>query len=308
MSFTVDQWFVQQYGRSVLSLAQQEGSRLRGCVQVESGVVGKSVFIDRIGTTAAVKRTSRHSDSPLANIPHSRRRLDLADYEQGELVDRPDMVRTLNDPTNPYTRAIGYAMGRAMDNECIVAMDGTAFEGAGGAGDAVTSVAFPAAQSIAVDFRDDAAPLSVNLTMGKLRQAKQFLDTADVDPADVRYIAVTASQIHSLLFSTQVTSKDFQPVQALYDGKITTLLDFNFVRTQLLPFSSGVIRKVFCWAKSGIRLGIGEDMVHEVAPRPDKSYSMYPYTRMSIGATRAEDVRVVRILCDEAAVLIPAPG
>ena len=299
MSLTITEWFVQQYGGAVHTLAQQKGSRLRRSVRLDSNIVGKSAFVDRSGKTTAQKRLSRHGDSPLVNTPHSRRRLDLADYEWGDLIDAQDKIRTLNDPTNPYTQAGGFAMGRAMDTEIIAAFDGSAFEGAGGAGDTVSTIAFPAAQGIAVDFVESGAAADSNLTVGKLRRAKEILDAADVPDEDPRFIAVTASQIHSLLNSTAVTSSDFNTVKALVAGQINTFLGFEFLRTQLLPFSSATVRKCFAYAQSGVSLGVGMDIVARLAERSDKSFAMYAYYMMSIGATRLEEERIVRILCDE---------
>ena len=48
----------------------------------------KNAFFDQIGVTAAQLRTSRHSDTPQINTPHSRRRISLNTYEL-----RPDVNR-----------------------------------------------------------------------------------------------------------------------------------------------------------------------------------------------------------------------
>ena len=67
-------------------LAQQKGSRLRDAVRSES-VTGKSHFFERIGSTAALKRTSRHADTPRVDTPHSRRRATMEDYDWADLID-----------------------------------------------------------------------------------------------------------------------------------------------------------------------------------------------------------------------------
>jgi len=63
MSSQITTAFVQQYSNNVQMLSQQKGSLLRGAVSVE-GVVGKNSFFDQVGTATAVKRTSRHGDTP----------------------------------------------------------------------------------------------------------------------------------------------------------------------------------------------------------------------------------------------------
>ena len=59
-------------------------------------------------------------------IPHSRRRVSLADYEQGDLIDDQDKVRMLIDPTSSYAKAAAAAMGRSMDDVIITAFNADA--------------------------------------------------------------------------------------------------------------------------------------------------------------------------------------
>ena len=91
MSTQITTAFVEQYKSNVLHLAQQKGSRLRNAVRVEM-VTGKSAFFERIGSTAAEKRTSRHSDTPRMDTPHSRRKVSLDDYDWADLIDQEDKV------------------------------------------------------------------------------------------------------------------------------------------------------------------------------------------------------------------------
>ena len=58
-------------------------------------------------------------------------------------------------------------------------------------------------------------------------------------------------------------------------------------------------RYTIAWAKSGLALGVGAEIMTRVTERADKSYAMQPYARMSIGATRIEDAKVVEIACNE---------
>ena len=63
MSSQITTAFVQQYNSNVQLLSQQKGSLLRGAVSVES-ITGKNAFFDQVGVATAVKRTSRHGDTP----------------------------------------------------------------------------------------------------------------------------------------------------------------------------------------------------------------------------------------------------
>ena len=71
MSTQIDTAFVNQFSANVQMLSQQMGSLLRDAVDVES-VNGEKAFFDQVGSAAAVKRTSRHSDTPMVETPHTR--------------------------------------------------------------------------------------------------------------------------------------------------------------------------------------------------------------------------------------------
>jgi hypothetical protein len=295
MSFQVTTAFTQQYGRNVLMLAQQKGSRLRTAVTVEN-VTGEDAYLDQVGTVAAQPVTNRHGDSPLNSTPHSRRRLDLVDYDTGDLIDKLDKVKMLIDPSSAYAQAHANAMGRAMDDVIINA----AFAASKTGKDGSTSTTFPAGQVVAVNsWSYGTGSGNVGLTISKLIEAKGLFGESDVDPDEELYIAVAQKQINNLLATTEATSADYANVKALQEGKIDTFMGFKFIRTQRLLTDGSSFRRVMAWAKSGLGLGIGMDIQSEVAPRPDKRFSMYAYFRMSIGATRLEESKVVEIKCTE---------
>ena len=295
MSFQITTAFVEQYKDNVQLLVQQKGSRLRGSVTTMD-VTGRNAFVEQIGATNAVLRTSRHGDSPLVSTPHERRRLSLADYEWGDLVDKPDMVRTLIDPTNSYSINASWAMGRAIDDVIIASANATASTGQTGSG----TQTFPTSQQIAVDFVESGSATNSGLTVAKLRDIRRVFGENDLDESETLHIIVAQQQITDLLRDDEVTSADFNTVRALVNGEINQYLGLTFHRTQRLSLNSGTdVRTCFAWAQSGIMLGIGEDVTARIAERSDKAFSTYVFYRMSIGAVRLEEEKVVSILCDE---------
>jgi hypothetical protein len=311
MSFQITEAFVQQYSANVMMLSQQKGSRLRPFVRQET-VKGKSAFFDRIGSVSAIKKVSRHGNTPQIDTPHSRRMLVLSDYEWADLIDQLDKVRLLNDPQSEYVMAAMWAMGRSMDDEIISAATASAATGETGTG----SVALPVTQYVAAT---DGAAFS-NLNTNTLRLIKQKFDAADVDESIPRHIAVTSSQIASLLNDTKITSSDFNTVRALVAGQVDTFMGFKFHRIERLgkatagdgfdgdPLTGAVAagtsdqtnnRKVIAWAQDGLLLGIGQDMVGRISERDDKSYATQVYAMMSLGAVRMEEEKVVVALCKE---------
>ena len=284
MSSQVTTAFVQQYSANIQMLSQQMGSLLRDKVRLES-VVGKNAFFDQVGSVTAVKRTSRHGDTPQIDTPHARRRVSLVDYEFADLIDDQDKVRMLIDPTSSYAQAAAFAMGRAMDDEIISAALGTAFTGETGS----TSTA----------NANQIVHGSAGLTIAKLRTAKQTLDLNSVDPSIPRHIIVGPKQITDLLGTTEVTSSDFNTVKALANGEINQFLGFNFIVSNRLSLS-GTTRSCIAYAQDGIALGVGKDVTARIDERADKGYATQVYYCGSFGATRMEEEKVVEIQAHEA--------
>jgi hypothetical protein len=284
MSSQITTAFVEQYSANIQMLSQQMGSLLRDKVRVES-VVGKNAFFDQVGSVTAQLKTSRHSDTPQIDTPHSRRRVSLADYEFADLIDQEDKVRLLIDPTSTYAQAAAMAMGRAIDDVIIAAATGTAYTGETGATSTSAQTAIAAGGTA--------------LTIAKLRTAKQTFDLASVDPSITRHIVVGPEQINNLLGTTEVTSSDFNTIKALVNGEIDTFLGFKFTTSNRLA-KSGNDRTCIAFAEDGITLGIGKDISARIDERADKSYATQVYDCQSIGATRMEEAKVLGIVCVEA--------
>jgi len=287
MSTQIDTAFVQQYSNNVQMLSQQKGSLLRNSVDTDT-LVGKSGFFDQVGAVTAVKRTTRHSDTPQISVPHDRRRVTMSDYEFADLIDNQDKIRTLIDPTSSYALSAAYSLGRALDDEIISAISGTAYTGETGS----TSVALPSAQKIT-------EASTGGLTIDKLRNAKEILDSGNVDPSIPRYIVVGPKQISDLLGTTQVTSSDFNSVKALANGEVNSFLGFNFIVSNRLSIASSK-RLCLVYAMDGVKLAVGQDLMTRIDERSDKGYATQVYVCMSAGATRMEESKVVTIEAHEA--------
>lgn len=312
MSNTINQAFVKQYSANIFHLSQQKGSKLRPFVRVESQK-GEVEFFERLGPTAALKKVSRHSDTPLVNSDHSRRAVYLSDYEWADLIDKQDMIRTLIDPANPYVQSASMALGRSQDDEIIAAALGTAY--AGKEGD--TPIILPASQYVGAV----ASSAVSNLNVATLIRVKEKFGVNDVDSSIPLHIAVSQRQISSLLNENEVTSADYNAIKALVYGEVDTFMGFKFHRLERLPVSgsggfvatintsTGAVtlssgngnnaRRAFAWAQDGIVLSTGMDIKARIEERADKSYSTQVYASMSVGAVRLEEAKVVGILCTE---------
>jgi hypothetical protein len=293
MSFEITTHFVQQYTTNVQLLLQQKGSKLRNAVTVGSYTGKAAKAIEQVGPVTAQKRTTRHGDTPLISTPADARWVFPNDYEWADLIDDQDKLRMLIDPTSSYAQNGAYALGRAMDDEIISAFFGTSKTGENGS----TNTIFDSNNVVAVAT---GAVGATGLNISKLREAKKILMANEVDiDNDPLFVILTAEQHDDLLNEAQAISLDYNTRPVLVDGKITAFMGFNFIHTERLGVDGSSYRRVPAFAKSGMHLGMFNDVSTMISERDDKSYATQVYVKGTFGATRTEEGKVVEILCNE---------
>jgi hypothetical protein len=291
MADTINVAHVRQYSSNVIFLYQQNGSKLRGKFR-EKPIRAKYDYFERLGATAAVKKVVRHGDTPLINSQHSRRRAEMVDYEWADLVDPQDDIRILIQPSSAYAMNAARAIGRAFDDEGILAFNATAREGEDGS----TSTTWASYTASNTDHAIAAG--GTGLTVAKLRAAKQALDDDDVTD-EGRHIAVSPAGIMDLLEDPQVTSSDFNTVQALVNGSLSgPYVGFDFVRTTRLS-KSGNTRTCWVWQMDAMGMVVGMDIMSRISERADKGYALQVYNMASFGGVRVQDDGVVELAIDE---------
>ena len=287
MSFQVTEAFVQQFSANFYHLAQQETSRFEPHVRVESGIVGDSKKVNRIGSTAAQKKVTRHGDTPLIETPHSTRWIDLDDYEWADLVDELDKKKMLSDPTSDYLKAGTNAMNRSKDDVIYAAIRGSARTSSG-------TQALTSGQKIA--HGGTALTKAKLVTCRKLFRANE----ADEENGEELCLAYASGQLEDLLNDTNLTSLEYNTIMSLFDGGFQAgrkLMGFKPIPYERV-YNDATSDFIVAWAKSGVALGVGAEIMTRVTERADKSYALQPYARMSIGAVRVEEAKVVEIACN----------
>jgi len=204
----------------------------------------------------------------------------------------------LIDPTSQYAEAAAMAMGRAMDDSIIAAALGTAYTGEDGS----TSTSSDTNMTVGVQtVWPGVSAADTGLNVAKLIAAAKNLGANDVDPDEEKYLAVNARQISSILKDEKLSSNDYNILRPLVDGKVATYMGFTFLPTNRITTDGNGDDEVLYWAKGGLLLGVGADIQTKIGERADKNYATQVFTSMSIGATRMEEVRVGKILCDPGA-------
>ena len=289
MSNQINKAFESQFSDNFIHLASQKASKLAGAVRMEQVNDAKQFFFDRMDTVSMVQSVSRHEDTPLTEVPFSRRRVTFNTYRAVDLIDNPDRVKMAKDPTSPTMKQLMAAMNRQKDDVIISAALGSAYSV--NSSDTASAVSLPSGSQIANGGTD--------LTLAKLLEAKKKLLSNDVDPGEEpMYVVVGPDQLEALLSVTTNTSVDFNSVKALMNAELDTWCGFKFIISTCLA-KVGNIRSCFAWAKSGVGLAMNGTPNIRISERSDKNYSTQVFVECSMGATRIEDEKVIQIDCDE---------
>lgn len=289
MSVQITTAFVKQYHDLIYMLVQQKGSKLSNTVRNETQK-GEFSFWDQIGATAARKRTSRHEDTEYSNTPHARRRVTLADYDWADLIDKPDKVKMLIDPTAAYHKNAVNAMGRAKDDEIIAAARGSAWTGVDGS----TEVTFGTEGNSIATYAGATIDFACLTTI-----KKTFLANEVDDEDETLHFVHTAAQIEALLNIDKVTSADYNSIRALVKGEINAFMGMNWHNSQRLTGVATATCYLLAYAESGILLSTGQDIEATIDRMPNKKNSTQVFVSMGIGATRMEGAKVISITCKD---------
>jgi len=297
MASTVTTAFTEQYSALVYVLSQQKGSKIRNYVRNETIQNSRNAYFERLGVASAQEITTRHGDTPLNEIPHSRRRLTPADYNTATLLDNADQLKMLIDPRSPYANAQAMTLGRTIDDIIYDAALGTVATGQSGG----TSVTFQAdSRSMNGDGTITAlgtlatAETETIITLAKVLGMMEFFNTEDVDPDIAKYWLVSPQEIADLLDIEEVGSADYNTIKTIAQGKVDSFAGFKWIWSNRLDLDAAgsTCTRTLAWAEDGLILGTAEGITSRITERDDKNYSIQVYSEMSAGAIRLDGSKV----------------
>jgi hypothetical protein len=305
--FFNEEWFFHGVQAAVQHLAQQKERRTTGAVREEHGVKGKTHPFNLMSPQEWQQVTGRDQPTTYINPGQSKVRAQLVDFDAFALVDTLDEIRTLTDPRSAVTQALIFGRERTMDLRLLgpaglspTAVAGTAVGGILGlkttvdeAAESTGLAALPAAQQI--------LHADTGLTMAKILDTKEKFDTANVDPDD-RYFFYSPRAMRKLLTDPQVTSSDYNTVNALNRGgfgKDETWVGFKWRLSTQLPVSviagPKTIRSCIAVQKmaAGLAVGLLENLEVDKAVHMRNNWQVGG--KLSAGAVRIDDLGVVQV-------------
>jgi Phage capsid protein len=301
MSANLPSLYAQQFATNVALLLQQKESRFRGAV-TEGHYIGKQASpVDQIGAVSMQPVLSRFAPMGRVDAAVDRRWVLPSDFDLPQLIDQFDKLRLLTDPESSYVTNAVQAANRQMDDLIIAAAAGTAQTGE----TASTATTFPSSQVVSVNLGGTAS----NMNVDKIKRGVRLLRANENMPDDPIFCAISAIEEESLLSEIQVINEDYNAnggtggaAPVLRDGHIERFMGVTFLHSERLltgtDDAAGTSRSCPMWAKSGMHLGLWNDVTTDVSQRKDlQGLPWQAYVYMTAGATRVEEKKVVRIWC-----------
>jgi len=325
MSNEIEKAYINSFNAGFAQAFQQSTSKLRPYVEVDRQA-SEFDYYDRIGLADDLQLvTNRYGDNPMSEITHDRRRIGLADYDQGKAIDEKDLVRVATDPTSSYMQALVASANRKVDDLIIAGLTATAYTGKSGGTSVnfVTSVTDKlsvgaisdsqtrivagtyvareaATEGIDVNYTyTGTTGASSGLTLAKLKAVRTTMMKLDVIEQDeVLNCFITAKQFENLLGITEIINADYSTRKNLSEGNVTTYMGFRFIHCERLPLASG-IRSCFVFKPQAYKLAISKDIVGDMWRLPAKKNIPYIYTKLGMGGSRMWGECLARIGCAE---------
>lgn len=311
MPASIQTSFVQQYTTNVGLLLQQKGSKLRDLVTIQNCTGKAAAVVDQFGAVNAVRDLPRHADTPLLDIPEDRRWVQPHDLKWASLIDDEDKLRTITDPMNPYASAGSAGMGRAIDDEIIWGILNSNFTGENGTtATGLLSAYNSGSQVVAATV---GASANTGLNVAKLRAVKQMALAAEIDPDQEEIVMLITSKQHdNLLNEIQIASKEYSSTAVLEEGMVRRFMGIRFRLTERIPgaarfntaingsvtgYTTGTTWLCPWFVKSGVVLGVWNDLNSAFDRRPDKNNSMQVLLKGTFGATRTEELKCGLVTC-----------
>ena len=294
MSTEIEKHYIQTYKNTVQLLSQQKRSKLESLLNIQTLQGNAAAVADQYGTVTARKKTERHEDTKYSDTPRDRRWLLPQEYYSAELVDKSDIIRMLTDPKSPLAEVHVAAMNRAKDSEFFTNIFASA-----ATGELPTSgtTAYTTGNDTAADLELPATPSG--LSPAKLiDQKKKFLQRFVDIESEALTVIIPAKGWADMFGQTQFTSGDYNRDRPLVDAPLgVPYAGMNLVTLEHADFPVNSTTEwylpVFC--KSGVVMGVWQDIEVEVQKHPLKvsSYEVKVTSRFAV--TRVEEAKVGRI-------------
>jgi len=288
------------YIANVQLAVQQRRSRLDMAFTYQDGLSGRQMtLLELIGSTSAVVDLGRKADTPDIDASIEPVWIRPRQLAWGKLIEKEDAIKALTNYQGPFTQDGAAAMVRGKDTILSQALFANRIIGQ----DGTTSSAW-AGQTVGVGVgasaTDDTTATGMNVR--KLLRARRYLQAGQVETGDEElFYTGNAQQIEEFFRDLTYISHDYRnnrPLDAPDEEQRilnVTILRANDGAAALANYDGSTYTSaVFC--KSGMYWGEFDPLTVNVPLRPDKLMRPHPQMEQWLGATRTEDIKVVKVL------------
>ena len=315
--------YVTGFDRAIRRTVEIHGGKLRSRVMAATGdLFRKDGVYQRIsGGGLPQKKTTRFGDSPASEDDYSRRRVSRSEYDDGKFMDWADVVKMGTDPKNEKLVSMKNKFKRQEDIIITQALLGTAQGGDNGE----TSTAFTSGNILDVTL--GASSGNAGFTYEKQLALLEKFGNNNVDLEAYRpCVVLSHTELKQMRQQDEYINMDYSKAQPIDNGSalyIPNYLGCDFIVTNIVPFmntagtgfniadsdlntttgtfsdtDSTSIHACFAFVQDAALFEVNPDMTIEIDKRSDKGFNWYAYAKMSLGAVRMEEEKVVAIPCD----------
>lgn len=301
----LQQLYTESFSTNLRLRLQQTGSRLRGKV-MEGFHVGKQASpVDYQAAVSSSDVSGRFEMIDGVDQDFLRRWVMPRSKDLPQWFDNFDKLKTLQDPQSNAVRNAANAFGRDWDDEIINKAFATASI-SNVDGTTLTTESFDTTNfGISEKFGDGST--AVGFTVDKMIEANRIFRHYHVDLEDQeneeRTWIMGSKQESDAFKLTEVVSTEFNDRPVLVDGRLIRFLGWNMIVSERLLYGTGLGSSSNCrqnigFVKSGMYLGIWQDMTHDISQLKNRrGLPWQVYSMHTFGATRLEPGRVLRIDC-----------
>ncbi len=304
MAFTALEHHVVEFSSNVELLSQQKQSKLEGAVDVRGFYGEKAEAIKQYGETEFADLSDPTGDTAFDTINKDSRWVFPSDKKNALPTTREDWLRMISDPMSPLVMGQSAALGRLKDSFVLAALGGDAQTGKY---DNLQTTPLPATQKIGV------TPTIATFSLGLVKDAIQKLEDNDTDDGSGIVVVIPAKFARTLQDDPEFTSSDYNTSQVFVGGNMYAeklqgflgatwiVMSNKFLTSKLVQTAAGagIENKCYVYRRSGMCLGMwnkdGRMVYTNVDERPDKNYLVQVYSKLTLGATRLEESKVVEI-------------
>ena len=321
--------YVTGFDRAVRRTAEVMGGKLRSKVRQATGDLYRSegVYQRISGGGLPTKKLARFSDSPVSEADYSRRRVTRTEFEDGQFMDWADVVKMGTDVKAEKLNIMLNKFKRQEDIIITQALLGTAKGGDNGE----TNTAFDVNNIIPVTLGAASGYTNAGFTYEKLLATLELFGKNNIDIESNRpCFVISYSQWKDMMSQDEFINLDYSAARPIDGGgmMISNYMGCDFVVTNIVPFcadstptvvadfniadsdisattgnfqdtDSSDVRLCYAFVQDAALFEVNPDITTKISERADKGFDWYAYLKMSLGAVRMEEEKVIAIPCDQ---------